>query len=428
MKKNTINKVLALVISFCFLIFIDIFNIKSIYSYSFLLILITLNFFLINSFKIISPSILFLAYYIYSIGLGPIILMKKEIFYNYDYFNFILGPLLLFSFGDLISKRVKLFKFNTNLKKIKIYFPRKYILYILYFISIVCTLLYVLKNKQYLFGNNLESGRMQAAYGNGLLLYGMQLSIVVIPMLIDMYYKRKNNKSIQKISKINIIFFSILSFILMLFTGFRANSLTLLICIIISIAKKKNISNFKIILSGFFCIILVSILGVMRLNISGGKVTFVNSFFISLYVSEININYVMNTFPKKVPFQYGYTYLINLKMLLPGPDPDFTLWLKEQVGIVFAGGGVTPTLNGEFYLNFGYFLVFLGFFIMGIISNILDKKFTNENGSFLSTFYVWQFAHCITGGIANVMVTVLLFTIVYKVCIKFIDDNRGYNL
>ena len=43
----------------------------------------------------------------------------------------------------------------------------------------------------------------------------------------------------------------------------------------------------------------------------------------------------------------------------------------------------------------------------------LYKK-SDRKESFLAVFYVWQFAHCVSGGIANVSVTVLLYTIVYK--------------
>ena len=38
----------------------------------------------------------------------------------------------------------------------------------------------------------------------------------------------------------------------------------------------------------------------------------------------------------------------------PGPDLDFTLWLKDKVNIQFSGGGLTPTIIGEAYINFGF--------------------------------------------------------------------------
>lgn len=124
----------------------------------------------------------------------------------------------------------------------------------------------------------------------------------------------------------------------------------------------------------------------------------------------------------------GYTYLINLIMLLPGPDPDFTLWLKEQIGISFAGGGVTPTVVGEFYINFGVLGMYIGMFLMGILGVYVYRYFRRHSDTFLGVFYLWQFAHCVSGGIANVMVTVLLYTIVYwclMTCPIYLNKYRG---
>lgn len=137
-------------------------------------------------------------------------------------------------------------------------------------------------------------------------------------------------------------------------------------------------------------------------TMSGGVSSTLTSLFTSLYVGDININYMYNTFPGKVDFQYGYTYLINFLMLLPGPDLDFTLWLKEQVGITFSGGGLTPTIIGEFYINFGEISIFIGLFLLGAFSVYLNRYFKRHKESFLAVFYVWQFAHCVSGGIAKV--------------------------
>lgn len=65
-------------------------------------------------------------------------------------------------------------------------------------------------------------------------------------------------------------------------------------------------------------------------------------------------------------------------MLLPGPDPDFTMWLKEQTGIMFSGGGLTPTILGEFYLNFGFSAIFIGMFILGVYSVFLNRYFVKH--------------------------------------------------
>ena len=211
-----------------------------------------------------------------------------------------------------------------------------------------------------------------------------------------------------------MIFVTVVSSATLIVSGFRAPVGTLFICMIVMYAGKKKMPMGRIVFYGLLCIIGVSVLGEIRTTMSGGVSCTLTSLFTSLYVGNININYMYNTFPGKVDFQYGYTYLINFLMLLPGPDLDFTLWLKEQVGITFSGGGLTPTIIGEFYINFGEAFIFIGLFILGVFSVYLNRYFKRHKESFLAVFYVWQFAHCVSGGIANVSVTVLLYTIVYK--------------
>ena len=124
-------------------------------------------------------------------------------------------------------------------------------------------------------------------------------------------------------------------------------------------------------------------------------------------------------------FQSGYTYLLNLKMLLPGPDPDFTLWLKDTLGLRFSGGGVTPTILGEFYMNFDVTGIYLGMFLYGFLGVYVWRYFKRHSETFLGAFYVLQFAHSASGGISNVSVTVLLYTIVYWFVMMFPIYRKG---
>lgn len=387
---------------------------ENIIVYFLLLICLTIALFLNNRFELISPAVLFTAYYIYSVALGPIILMNMGRFYSYGYTKIILGGLLAFACGNamllLLTKRN--IAEREDRPRIRFSFSRVKALYILLTISWSAALYYFVRNRAYLVGNT-ENGRVSALSGNGAILYTAQVSILLVCMLFDIYIEtRKNGKPI--ISKYKMIFVTIVSAITLIVSGFRAPVATLFICMIVMYAGKKKMPMWRIILYGLLCIIGVAFLGAVRTAMSGGISSTLSSFFTSLYVGDINIKYMYDTFPSKVNFQYGYTYLINFLMLLPGPDLDFTLWLKEQVGITFSGGGLTPTILGEFYINFGETAIFIGMFLMGVFSVYLNKYFKQHKESFLAVFYVWQFAHCVSGGIANVSVTVLLYTIIYK--------------
>ena len=386
----------------------------SIFEYTLLLACLTFALLLNNDFELISPAVLFTAYFLYSIALGPIVLMNMGRFYSYGYTKIILGGLLAFAIGNgicLIAKKRPVHE-KEDKPKIRFSFSRIKTLYFLLAVSWSAALYYFIKNRSYLLGD-VENGRVAAISGSGALLYTAQVSILLVCMLFDIYIEtRKDLRPL--ISKFTMIFVTVVSSATLIVSGFRAPVGTLFICMIVMYAGKKKMPMGRIVFYGLLCIIGVSVLGAIRTTMSGGVSSTLTSFFTSLYVGNININYMYNTFPGKVDFQYGYTYLINFLMLLPGPDLDFTLWLKEQVGITFSGGGLTPTIIGEFYINFGEAFIFIGLFILGVFSVYLNRYFKRHKESFLAVFYVCQFAHCVSGGIANVSVTVLLYTIVYK--------------
>lgn len=399
----------------------------NIITYALILVFLTFALLFNNQFELISPAVLFTAYYIYSIAAGPIVLMIMGRFYRYGYTKIILGGLLAFACGNaiffLFKKKILEREDKT---KIRISFSRIQALYMLLAVSWIASLYYFVKNRAYLIGN-VEEGRVSAISGNGALLYTAQVSVLLVCMLFDIYIESKKDQN-PLISKFMMIFVTVVSSLTLLVSGFRAPVATLFICMIVMYAGKKRIPTWKIFLYGLLCIVGVAALGAIRTSMSGGVSSTLSSLITSLYVGDININYMYNTFPGKVGFQNGYTYLINFLMLMPGPDLDFTLWLKEQVGISFSGGGLTPTIIGEFYINFGEIAIFIGMFLMGAFSVYLNRYFKQHKESFLAVFYVWQFAHCVSGGIANVCVAVLLYTIVYKCLIMLPYKSKGSSI
>lgn len=424
--KNVISLFLLLLSSFLIYIILN-FNIESSIYYFFLILLITLSILFSSDFKFLTANSLFTFFFLYTVGLGPIVLLNKNIILNYNYFSVICGGLLAFAWGNFISNNLKKYEFKKDSTSIfRFNISRKYILVLLYLISIVATFIYIYINKQYLFGGNINSGRINAMSGSGILLYTLQLPILIIPMMYDLYfYGKKNN---DKIVSRNVLFLmTIISSVLLLFTGFRAPLVTLYICLAIVIIEKNNISNRKIVIFGIFMILLVESLGIVRTNLSGNNIKisdFINTLSTSLYVNCLNLKYIFNTFPSSVPYQHGYTYLINFLMLLPGPDLDFTLWLKEQLNISFSGGGVTPTILGEFFINFGPSSIYIGMFFLSFIGNVITKYFYQYKKNFLGSFYVWQFAHCASGGIANVIILVILYTLIYWILMMFPLSKR----
>ncbi|MDQ3691562.1 MAG: hypothetical protein M3406_16325 [Chloroflexota bacterium] len=72
-----------------------------------------------------------------------------------------------------------------------------------------------------------------------------------------------------------------------------------------------------------------------------------------MYVNPSNFQRLVDFIPEQVGYLLGYGYLIDLAVLLPGPQINFSTWLKEAMGLEFAGGGITISLLGELYANWG---------------------------------------------------------------------------
>ena len=396
-------------------------------TYLVLLVLMGLSVMRMNDRSLVSANTLFVIFFTYAVGFGPVILMARGISYKYDFYKIIMGGLLAFCWGSAIVKPKSKIKAKDDKAKIRLNLSRLTVIRMIFFISIITSLYYLVSNRAYLLGGNIAADRISAQSGNGMILYISQLSIVAVPMLYDLYKKTKSEGK-AVLSKYELIAETFLATVTLLFSGFRGPVMTMYICLAVLFIRKNHVQNRKVILLGVIAVVVVEVMGMMRTSISGGDLITRNVFgslLTTLIVGCINLNYIFTAFPDRLPFQYGHTYLINLIMLLPGPDPDFTLWLKDALNLTFSGGGVTPSILGEFYINFRTVGIYIGMFLYGMLGVYVWRYFKKHSETFLGVFYVWQFAHSASGGIANVMITVMLYTLVYWTVMMFPIHVRG---
>lgn len=372
---------------------------------------------------------LFLAYYTYTIGIGPIILLTQNILLKYNYYTVILGGLLAFTWGTLIASNKRKNK-STRTLKLKVHFNinRVHALRALWVLSVLSGLLYVYKNRSLLFSGDVQNGRVSAMAGNGALIYLSQIAIVVLPMMYEVYYDSRHIYHRRRSSLAEVFGMTVISFLVLIMQGYRSNALTMCLCLVFMIVNKKNISSRQIVILGFVGIVIVELLGMMRNAMSSSTAFLANPMFSSLLGTLVvhchNLNYVFLTFPSRTPFQYGKTYFMDFLMLRPGPDVDFTLWLKEQVGVAFAGGGRTPSILGEQYINFDLPFVFIGMFIMGVLGVLISDNYEKKKGNFISIYIMWQFAHTASGGISNVVIPVFINLVVFIFADMFPQKRR----
>ena len=115
-------------------------------------------------------------------------------------------------------------------------------------------------------------------------------------------------------------------------------------------------------------------------------------------------------------------------MIRPGPDKDFTIWLREQLNITSFVGGVTPSIVGEWYLNFGYTGIIIGMFLMGLMSNYIYQKLKNSTDIYFTVKWILiftAFLKSVTGGISNVLLSLTLNLILIEF-IKLIAKIRYF--
>lgn len=162
---------------------------KNTFIYFFILVLISLAVILTSKEYLVNASNLFVVYYIYVLGFGPIILLYEKLYLGFDYYLYILGGLLCFAWGNYLwgvrtprTTRVRVVKrivFNLN---------RTTIIRVLWVVSVVAGVMYLLKNRDYLFSGDIQNGRVTAMYGNGILIQLSQMTTALIPMLYQVYY------------------------------------------------------------------------------------------------------------------------------------------------------------------------------------------------------------------------------------------------
>lgn len=395
-----VDSIFLILASIMFLIFIQIGSTFDQKLYPGLLILEMLLFIKVNDFKLININSAFVGCLTIYFLFGPIVYMLEGRIVETNLFIINIA-FILYIFGIFFNKKLKFKKhLKTNIIKYNGVFDSKVSPFVLYFISCFASFYYIFINRNFLF-SNLETGRVEAMSGNGILLLLIKCFIVSVPMLYSEYKKNKISKS---------IFWTLLicSIFLTFSIGYKASSLTICIVIALMYCRYEKLLLKKIIKILFLCFLLIFFFDFIRASFSDTKFNLLEKVINNMSVGFYNYERIVYWFPKNKEYQFGYTFLINLKMLLPGPDLDFTLWLKETLQMNFAGGGTVPTIFGELYLNFSFIGVFLGMIIIGFLSESISYLYKREGFKWYICLISWQFIHSVTGGFSNTIVDTLL--------------------
>ncbi|MCB8817598.1 O-antigen polymerase [Desulfosporosinus shakirovi] len=367
----------------------------------------TLFLFYKTKFNFINPAVIFACAYIVFIALGPIILVPLSYEYNFNYLLVTSSAYACFIGGYSMAPNC----FFNKIKYAHLYLPvmkKKDILLILIGISFLIWLIYLRENIGVLLSDDFESNRISSQQGNGAYLYLIRMLMITIPMLYEELHQKM---------KVKYWFWALtlISSIILLTLGGRSPIFIIIIQMVIYRIIAEKVQPELIIKYGIIVLISTAILGMLRTGLSDDEnITTITNALNSVFLNgNYNLSYIFGKFPSQIPFQHGYTYLINFEMLMPGPDLDFTLWIKEMLGMSFRGGGVTPTIIGELYINFNYAGIFIGMFIMGIVGKVLYLYLCKSKLKSYPVYLSVVFALSVSGGIANYSIPVLLYSCLY---------------
>ncbi|MEY8752375.1 oligosaccharide repeat unit polymerase [Alkalicoccobacillus gibsonii] len=261
--------------------------------------------------------------------------------------------------------------------------------------------------------SDLENSRVEALSGNGIPYY---FSMFIMIGVWIYFIKSQSTKS-----KIIVLTFGVG---LMLMTGWRNTAVALLLISILLYHYQKPIALKKLLFIGSLLIVIISVTGLYRIYSSDlqhyelmklmnqGK--YIQSFFQYLYnypvVFTDNLILVLEGFNDSSKFLYGASFFWNFMLIIPWVEAEaFDFYLKDYLQVGFAGGGLPPTLLGDFFLNFGVIGIIIGMIFVGFLWKIIHHLFLLNKGNLVglaSVIILYYLSVSVRGGIENITLTV----------------------
>lgn len=226
-------------------------------------------------------------------------------------------------------------------------------------------------------GEGFEDERVAAMSGNGILVIPAQIFLLVGTVWA---VSRADRSFIIK------VFMFLVAVICMVSFGFRSGVAFLVaICGLNYLYNKfGKVPSFKITIFAFFALSFFVFMGVLRKGEGDVLERFMASFFWRSFVTLYNLDVILSNYKD---FLHGEGILMELAVIVPGPDINLGAHLKEVLGYDFPGGGITPSYIGAGYIDFGIWGAVLYPAFTGVLvasSYVLWPVFVGRSGlSFL---------------------------------------------
>ena len=241
------------------------------------------------------------------------------------------------------------------------------------------------------------AGRISSMTGNGHLIQPMRFAPLGAIGLLGFKGMRRT-----------AAFFLVVSLMPLIGMGMRGVALqNFLLFFLLLLAREGKALEIKTAIKIFvFLLILLFGLGLLR-NDQGVAVTLLAKAINTVAVAPYIFDRILTDVDT---YYYGATFFYKFSSLLPGEAVEYTQWLTALLGLNFSGG-VTPSLVGDFYLNFGK-LYIAGGVVLGLLVGLLNRYYNQRSGDFFLSFFAMYIAMGIarssTGGISNTLFQTVL--------------------
>ncbi len=264
--------------------------------------------------------------------------------------------------------------------------------------------------------SDLENSRVEALSGNGVPFY---LSML---MMVATWISLSPNSGVSIRMKWTLFAAAAL---LIGSTGWRNTIISFVLVALFIVHYSRPIRTLYIALAGLIALLGAVALGLLRIFSSSlenyqtfqlltqGDLVAATASYLRSYTDTFgeNLAVTMSVVERGFPSQNGETFVWNFLALLPGQEREpFDFVLKQAAGQTFAGGGLPPTLVGEWFLNFGWVGIALGMALFGAIVTVSHSAAikTIRFPALVVSVIVANYSFiAVRGGMGNLVLTVV---------------------
>ena len=366
-----------------------------------------------RDFKLFNPFFFPLVLFSFYYGIPSLanLFISKSIYNNAIYIQFLATVSYLAGTG--------LYKLKKNKKRKrshkKVFIANSVVMKLFFVVGISMLILYGYwtgVTGGLLTGKDVEGVRRIAEIGKGFLKHP-GIFFITFPALWLFGASMVENKKLC-ISNISLLLFGIVT--IFFTTAHKASAFWIILLAIGLYDKFKFSSPVKIFIAGIFIVFFIGSANILRRAETADSTTSIFNKSILSFSGVYNANYVpivKRVDQKRFKLQWGKEYIQNATLIIPRflyptKPINFDYFIKEELDLSFRGGGAPATPFGSLYINFSFYGVVIGMFLIGYIYFLLYERYRTENNLTKSLIFLFVLTYILNPSLflAN---TLLLF-------------------